>query len=66
MARKMSAWLIVHQDDGEYSGQWIPTKKITCEVTGEMDTGTKVWTDIETGEQYFLLRMQGKYMFYKE
>ena len=31
-----------------------------------MDTGTKVWTDIETGEQYFLLRMQGKYMFYKE
>lgn len=44
---------------------WKEDKKITCECTGEMDTGTKVWTDIETGEQYFLTRMNGKYMFFK-
>ena len=44
--------------------QWIPTEKITCEVTGEMSNGAKVWIDIETGEQYFLTRMLGEYMFY--
>ena len=44
--------------------QWTPTEKITCEVTGEMSNGAKVWTDVETGEQYFLTRMLGKYMFY--
>ncbi len=44
-------------------GQWIPTEKITCEVTGEMSDGVKVWTDVETGEQYYLTRMLGKYMF---
>ena len=44
--------------------KWIPTEKITCEVTGEMSNGAKVWTDVETGEQYFLTRMLGEYMFY--
>ena len=44
--------------------QWTPTEKITCEVTGEMSNGAKVWTDVETGEQYFLTRMLGEYMFY--
>lgn len=48
---------------GEHN-QWIPTEKITCEVTGEMSNGAKVWTDVETGEQYFLTRMLGEYMFY--
>lgn len=44
--------------------QWIPAEKITCELTGEMADGSKVWTEVETGEQYFLTRMLGKYMFY--
>ncbi len=47
-------------------GQWTAGEKITCEVTGEMDDGTKVWSDIETGEQWFLMRMLGRYYFYKE
>ena len=46
--------------------QWTAGEKITCEVTGEMDTGTKVWTDIESGEQYFLSRMFGQYYFIHE
>jgi hypothetical protein len=44
----------------------IPREKITCEVIGEMNTGTKIWADIATGEQYFLTRMCGVYAFYKE
>ena len=44
----------------------IPHEKITCEVIGEMNTGTKVWSDVITGEQYFLIRMNGIYAFYKE
>ena len=44
----------------------IPCEKITCEVVGEMDTGAKVWEDVKTGEQYFLMRMCGVYAFYKE
>ena len=59
---KRTAYLNVRHEDGR---QWIPSKKITCECTGEMSTGEKVWTDVETGEQYFLLRMLGKYMFFK-
>ena len=43
--------------------QWTAGEPITCEVTGEMDTGTKVWTDIETKEQFFLFRLLGKYYF---
>lgn len=44
----------------------IPHEKITCEVIGEMNTGTKIWADVTTGEQYFLMRMNGIYAFYKE
>lgn len=49
----------------ENTDEWKEDKKITCECTGEMDTGAKVWTDIESGEQYFLTRLNGKYMFFK-
>lgn len=61
---KKTAILIVKDKKDEYGQQWIPTRKITCEVTGEMSDGAKVWTDIESGEQYFLTRMLGKYMFF--
>ena len=47
------------------SGKVIPVDKITCELVGEMSDGKKVWQDIETGEQYMLLRAQGSYFFYK-
>ena len=43
---------------------WTLHEKITCEVTGEMSDGSKVWTDIKTGEQYFLTRMLRKYYFF--
>ena len=43
--------------------QWTAGELITCEVTGEMDTGTKVWTELKTGEQFFLFRLLGKYYF---
>lgn len=51
-----------------YPGRYesVPHEKITCEVIGEMDTGTKIWADTKTGEQYFLMRMCGAYAFYKE
>ena len=60
---KRTYFLCVKQKDGQY----IPTRKITCEVTGEMNDKqkTKVWTDIETGEQYWCSRICGHYMFYK-
>ena len=61
---KRTAMLIVKGKLGEHGQEWIPTRKITCEVTGEMNDGAKVWTDVETGEQYFLARLLGKYMFY--
>ena len=38
-------------------------RKITCEVTGEMSDGTKVWTEILTGNQYFCHRYHGVYYF---
>ena len=41
----------------------ISTNRITCEVTGEMVTGEKVWTDAETGDQYFCIRFYGQYFF---
>lgn len=51
-----------------YPGRYetVPCEKITCEVVGEMNTGAKVWEDVKTGEQYFLMRMCGAYAFYKE
>ena len=56
---------VVKQADG----QVIPKQKITCELTGEMDDGTKVWTKLDNNgnlllnEQYFAGRMLGKYFF---
>ena len=43
----------------------IICENITCEVTGEMSDGSKVWTDIKTGKQYFCFRILGKYGFVK-
>ena len=64
--RKFTAMKIVpkHNENGAQTGEWVATEMITCEVTGEMDTGEKVWTDIETGEQYFLTRMCRHNMFF--
>lgn len=60
---KRTAYLIV---DANHKNGWLLSEnKITCELYGEMDTGTKVWQDIDSGKQYGLLRMLGKYFFYK-
>lgn len=58
---KRTATLIKQAEDGR---QWVPVKQITCEVAGEMSDGSKVWSDVDTGEQYFLTRFLGKYMFF--
>ena len=63
---KRTAWALEKSDRPDaLNGLWAE-RKITCEVTGEMDTGTKVWTELATGEQWFLMRMMGVYFFYKE
>lgn len=64
--RKMTATKIVKDEFTEYGWTWKEDGEITCEVTGEMDTGTKVWTDIKTGKQYFLTRLNGVYTFFNE
>ncbi len=61
--RRTAPLITVNND--EYN-TWTMHEPITCEVTGEMDTGTKVWTDVKTGEQYFLFRLCGKYYFCHE
>ena len=58
---RRTAWKVVENHD-QY-GTFTAEEKITCEVTGEMDTGTKVWTELKTGEQFLLFRMQGLYYF---
>lgn len=60
---KRTAYLI--EDAHHESGWLLSENKITCELVGEMDEGTKVWQDVVTGKQYGLLRMIGKYYFYK-
>lgn len=60
---KRTAYLIEEHTQG---GSWLlSANKITCETIGEMSDGVKVWRDIETGSYYGLLRMLGKYYFYK-
>lgn len=60
---KRTAFLIEEVKHGE---SWkLSENKITCELYGEMDTGTKVWRDIKSSKQYGLLRLLGKYYFYK-
>lgn len=63
---KRTAEVIVEKEDNnKYGKQWTGAGyKITCECVGEMENGAKVWEDVETGEQYFLTRMLGVYMFY--
>lgn len=34
----------------------LTQRQITCEVTGEMSDGTKVWTNIEKEEEQFYCR----------
>lgn len=65
---KRTAMLIELVPSKDYPDRYeaIPQGKITCEVIGEMNTGTKIWADMVTGEQYFLMRMCGVYAFYKE
>lgn len=60
---KRTAFLIEEAKHGE--GWKLSESKITCELYGEMEDGCKVWQDIESGNQYGLLRMLGKYYFYK-
>lgn len=60
---KRTAYLI--EEIVENVGWKLSENKITCEVIGEMNEKTKVWEDIENGKQYGLLRMLGKYYFYK-
>ena len=59
---KRTYWLIKINDDAFHS--WTLVQKITCEVSGQMEDGSLVWTDIETGEQYFCSRLLGHYYFY--
>ena len=60
---KRTAFLIL--EHGHAQGWVLSENKITCELAGEMNDGLKVWRDIKTGNQYGLLRMLGKYYFYK-
>ena len=67
MARKMTAQIIeVVYNENSLKTEWKEYEPITCEVVGEMDTGTKIWQDIETGKQYFAWRIFGKYYFSKD
>lgn len=59
---KRTAYLIEEVND---NGWKLSESKITCELVGEMEDGCKVWQDTESGKQYGLLRMLGKYYFYK-
>ena len=36
---------------------------ITCEVTGTMSDGSRVWTCADNGKQYSCYRLFGKYFF---
>lgn len=56
---KRTCWKLKHLDNG----QWTAEEKITCEVTGEMNDNTKVWTETETKKQYFCFRIKGVYYF---
>ena len=60
---KRTAYLV---EEVKQSGGWVLSEnKITCELYGEMAEGCKVWQDINSGKQYGLLRLLGKYYFYK-
>lgn len=64
--KRMTGILIRRERHNDGLTYWALIKDITCEVSGEMSDGTKVWTDLESGEQYYLMRIKNKYLFYKE
>lgn len=48
----------------EYGQQWYESdERITCEVIGEWDTGTKIWQIVGGDAQYYLTRFYGHYNF---
>ena len=67
MEMKRTCMECVRQDERNM----IQTEKITCELTGENENGSKVWTKLDENgnllldEQYFMWRMFGKYYFTK-
>lgn len=48
--KKQGAWLV------------LAGHRITCELTGEMSTGEKVWQDAE-GKQYLRIKFNHRYHF---
>lgn len=50
-------WLVERVGD-----TYAATRRIRCEVIGEMSDGSKVWED-STGEQYFAIRADGSWYF---
>ena len=46
-------------------GRYYDAGKITCEPTGEMDDGYKVWTEVGTdgNDQYELFMLNGAFYF---
>ena len=60
---KRTAYII--SNGGRLDDWTLSKEKITCTVCGEMADGVKVWRDIKTGEQYGLMRLLGKFCFYK-
>lgn len=59
---KRTYWKAELNEYSEYGG-FVANEKITCEVYGEMDDGTKVWQDVNDGKFYFCFRMLGVYYF---
>lgn len=53
---KRTYWLAEPNHD-EYN-TFSATKKITCTVVGEWESGSKIWED-ENGEQYYSFRILG-------
>ena len=60
---KRTTYLI--EEYGHGKGWTLSEGKITCEAYGKMSDGSTVWKDINSEKQYGLLRMLGKYYFYK-
>ena len=55
---KRTYWLAERHPDGTFTA----SRKITCEVVGEWEGGSKIWQD-ENGEQYYAFRLLGIYYF---
>lgn len=60
---KRTGYILEHMPNG-----WkvdFERGKITCTVYGEMADGSKVWEDINTGDTYFLSRIEGQQFFWR-